>query len=265
MSPTLSRSFACLLVSCLFHTSTSSRRTGNHHQLHRHHHARQEFTTIIVTPPSLHVTSESMPTATGGDQVMSDIQEIQQGLVNLPSDLVKFIGAIEERFEALEAMIASLLGSSTEAAVSSITTPPNESLTDILRIPGTPIVPPTPGSPVTTSLCRPAAGAEPLVPCPGHRSTRHRSTRRITRTSFQTITLHAPYSFANRTSGSGGIATSQWVNPAPYPYSLSESLVVQTITPQSATPSTSTFSSYSSPPSQSAYTFDPDASNNVAV
>lgn len=250
MHSTSLRSFACLLAFSLFYSSALSRRIENHHRLHRHHHARQAPTPVSETITQVFtaggngpiasgdspVPSGSVFAATDDNAVMSDMNELQDALRNLPDDLSKFVGAVQQRFKALESMIAGLLRSTLGTGPSA-----------------TPVLPGESG--IGVPLCRPAAGAGPLVPC----QTR-RSTRTNVRTSFQTITIQAPYTFPNATSSTyPGTAARSSPGPAPTTYT---SVIYHTIT-VGVSPAPAPSPSPSSSPS--AYLFNADAPNNVAV
>lgn len=237
-------------------------------RMHRHH-ARQIETPIIKTAASSSSITASLPSVTEGEAVIKDIHEIQKGLTDLPSDILKFILAVERRLQGVESMIASLLSGSAVTTISpTIATSSQASPTHHLTIPA-----PTPAAEPTTSyssMCRPPAGAGPLVPCPASRQTYTRTS-----TSLHVVTTNITYTLRNQTvlpHGSGtaptqfipGVYPGQTASGQAFPFTVPYN-PGRPFYPVTGNATTSSLVSYSSQPSSSPYTFQPDADSNVAV
>lgn len=218
--------------------------------MHRHHvRPAAAAPERAAVPPA---TPQSSPDDTAGNAVLADIQEISNGLANLPSDLTNFVQAEIQWLQARENLLSSFLSGLT-ASPEAPTPPP--SATDYLPIPG----PTTFASSVSTTLCVPPEGAGPLIPCPVSRLTRTSLS-----TSLNTMTTQAPYlpgpSGYNHTVTAAGPTGTGYRNitnyPAPYP----------TPTPASM-PSVINGTGASYPPhtTSTSYTFNADDDNNVAV
>jgi hypothetical protein len=159
--------------------NTVSSRHVHAHRMHRHH-VRPAAAPALDHLTTASTTSPSLPDATAGNAVISDLREINNGLTNLPIDLANFVEAEIQWLKARESLLSSFLsGFRTEE-----TTTPIASATDYLPMPG----PTTFASGVSATLCIPPGGAGPLVPCPVSGV-----TRTSLRTSLNVLTTQAPY------------------------------------------------------------------------
>ena len=243
------RSLLCISSLSLLCNTVSSRHIPGH-RMHRHH-VRPAPAPALDRVAAASTTSPSLPEATAGNAVIADLQEITEGLTNLPVDLANFVEAEIQWLQARESLLSSFLSGLTTAE----TTAPVASATDYLPIPG-----PTTFAPsMFTTLCIPPEGAGPLIPCP---------VSQVTRTSLSTalnvMTTRAPYAPWGYTGSRTGLiltgtgyATGGYRNitkyPAPYattdvPPMLSGSTVSS---PLASTPTP--------------YTFNADDDHNVAV
>ncbi|KAF7197700.1 hypothetical protein HII31_00789 [Pseudocercospora fuligena] len=141
------------------------------------------------------------PSITAGNDAIEDIQDIQEGLSNLPGDLLSFVQAVEARLEEVESMLSSLMGGSSSAteSVSSSRTrlPPAPFSTSLMALNSTATITSSiTESPVFFTISASSAsvsstshlpGVVPVVPLPtGFR------TSRITSTRVKTVTLQPP-------------------------------------------------------------------------
>ncbi|KAK4503541.1 hypothetical protein PRZ48_004456 [Zasmidium cellare] len=121
MTPSLSRSLSKLALLLCISPLTTSRHVHKRH-LHKHH-IRQLVVPAVTSIEEPYPTTEVPASFTAGDAAIADIQAIQDGLSDLPKDLLKFIQAIEHRVEELEALLQSLISGSSDVATSSISAP----------------------------------------------------------------------------------------------------------------------------------------------
>lgn len=228
--------YILLLSATQYSVLIRARHIGHHHRLHRHHHARQLVTPIFTPAPTA-----SIPTSTVMDAnaLVSDIHEIQDGLSKLPGDLLKFINAIDQRMQDLEAMLARLLLSLPPISPPLSPLPPAEFLTEIMPIPA-----PT----SSTSMCHPRTSAGSVVPCPS------KDTDETTERTFDATMSAARYVPIDQSRAVPWNATYPLPTPPPADgvvYTTPDN----TITIAPATPV----------PSETAYVFNAEASDNVAV
>jgi hypothetical protein len=110
-----SRSLSCIIsLSLLYNLATS--RHIHAHAMQRHRHHVRPIAAPALEASTMSTTSASIAAVTEGSTVVSDIQEIQNGLTNLPSDILNFVTGVEQRLQALERMLASILSGTVEPA-----------------------------------------------------------------------------------------------------------------------------------------------------
>ena len=114
MYPLRSTSAICISLLSIYCSIASSRHLHGHLR-HRHHYPRQDNTPIPNAIPPASATLSNAPSATAGNTVVDDIEQIQNGLTVLPGDLLAFIQAVQERLEQVESALAGLLSISTPA------------------------------------------------------------------------------------------------------------------------------------------------------
>jgi len=271
MSPITRLPFA--VVAILFLSTTSARHL--HHKYkplqHRHlrHHARQTVSVISADVPTpVAIVDAELPSITAGDAVAEDVEQIQNGLdglSSLPTHLVDLIEAIEQWLQAFKSMFT---GSSSpeEPELDDPKQEPSVSSQESLSL--LPTEATATAALPQSSLCRPAAGAGPLVPCPESQSfttIRSTSTRSNTITTFETVSVTRPL-----------VPIETTPSPAPYPIANSSSDVPVSIATLSYYPYTSqaldtgvtytaTVASATASPSPSPYTFNATSQDNVAV
>ncbi|KAK4627071.1 hypothetical protein CLAFUW4_04549 [Fulvia fulva] len=88
------------------------------HRRSSHKHARQLVVpnvvpVVAVSPPTSPTPSASLPAITAGNAAIEDIQDIQEGLSDLPQNLLAFIQAVSDRLEEVEGVLQGLVSSST--------------------------------------------------------------------------------------------------------------------------------------------------------
>ncbi|KXT03001.1 hypothetical protein AC578_702 [Pseudocercospora eumusae] len=200
MTYTIPRSL-CIITLFLLASSTSARHI-HHRPSHQH---SKRATPVVIADAASPIRENVSPSITAGDDAIEDIQDIQEGLSNLPGDLLNFVQAVEARLEEVESMLSSLMGGSSSAteSVSSFPTrlPPapfsashmalNSTATITSSITASPVfftIPTSTSS--STSTSSPSSylpGIIPVVPLPtGFR------TSRITSTRVKTVTLEPP-------------------------------------------------------------------------
>ena len=175
-----SRSLPCMISLSLLCNLVSSRHIHGH-ATHRHRHHVRPIAEGILETSITSTTSASFATATEGSAVISDIQEIQNGLTNLRSDIPNFVTAVEQQLQALESMLLSLLSAPAEPMPAATTSPiasilagavepftpattPQAPATDYLPVPASTAS--NTASSSSPGLCLPPDGAGPPVPCP---------------------------------------------------------------------------------------------------
>ena len=262
------------------------------HLHHRHdHHARQVYTAsaspifATVSSPAPTVEEAPLPSITAADAVSDDLDQIQTGMNNFTSDLSAFFRAIQEWLKAFRALLENDVDSppttaepAPELGPEIPTSIPDVKASDSITFhEPVPVLTAAPSAPsaATSTLCRPAAGAGPLVPCPEEAAT---STGFLTVTSTSTrsntITTYATVSYANVSAPANGTAVPKLptavlnsfaVVPTP-PLTPSVTLVSSvtsvTISGSIYTSATATYAVSPSPPP---YTFNATSSDNVAV
>ncbi|KAI4727356.1 glycoside hydrolase [Aureobasidium sp. EXF-10728] len=253
------------------------------HRPHKHELKRRDATTI-----SLQSEPSSAP-ATQAAELMETVTSIQEGLSDLPQDVLEFLKAIDDRLHEQEALLASLLAvfaTASEAASPSTTlTIDNATSTDMLVSSTTSFeissLPTGQTSSLTTATACRRGGAGPFVPCspadqtspsilsatsstPGSRVTR--TFTRTTHIPVSVTTFIQPVSFSNTTVQETPSASSIPVLPTPSVYSPADadgpsinatatSADSQAMAPYNAVPS----------PTSTNYVFKTSRQNNVAV
>ncbi|GAB7366170.1 hypothetical protein MBLNU230_g7731t1 [Neophaeotheca triangularis] len=186
--------------------------------------------TLIAEAPTPILISAPAPPPSAGANLIQDIQHIEEGLNNLPNDLLAFIMAMQDRLQGLEDVLSSLVTSGVPPPAQPTIPPPDESVPtvvlptlpevtltpDITTDVGTVSAIPLPPTPPATSLCRPA-GAGPLVPCP-ERDT----TLTSTSTVAATTTFVPPIGTGNATWANNTQPTPA-IQPVPTDYSFDAS------------------------------------------
>ncbi|CAD0111698.1 unnamed protein product [Aureobasidium uvarum] len=259
------------------------------HRPHKHEIIRRDNTTI-----SLQREPSSAP-ATQAAELLETVTSIQEGLSDLPQDVLEFLKAIDDRLHEQEALLASLLAvfaTASEAAPLSTTLAiANATSTQLLVSSSTSFKISSPTTVDTSSLtiataCR-RGGADPLVPCssssdqvsPSISTTtsstpRSRVTRTLTRTTHIPVSVTPfvqPLPFSNTTNSGETVqetssASSIPVLPIPSVYSPPD-----TNGPSINTTATSADSQAMAPynsvpsPTSTNYIFKTSRQNNVAV
>lgn len=207
MSPLRSPSSLLLLLPFL-HQTVSARHV-HRQQLHRHH-ARQMQTPspTIETISAASTVETSIPSITAGNSVIADIQDVENGLANLPRDLSNFILAIEGKLQAIESMLAGLLAGSSETAAP----PPSTTSSSTFSSPVTNLP--------ASSLCLQPGGV--YLPCTTNPLMPTSTTR-----SDHTTSTQAPYMFTNQTAmlSGTGTAPSMYLTGSPSNQNASASAV----------------------------------------
>lgn len=160
----------------------------------RHVHRKPLHQHRAVSSPSAVAVAE--PSISAGNGLVSDIQELQQGLTNLPQDLISFINSIEQRLEEVETLLEALLLNSTIVVTDLPVTPTPTSIVIPSLFTGLgPAIPPSDRTTSNTALCTPGgSGAGPLVPCP---LTSETAESTITSTTRRTSTVYVPFPTGN--------------------------------------------------------------------
>ncbi|KXT15181.1 hypothetical protein AC579_3934 [Pseudocercospora musae] len=218
----------CIMPLFLLASSTLGRHI-HHRPSHQH---SKRATPVVVADAASPVMENVSPSITAGNDAIEDIQDIQEGLSNLPGDLLNFVQAVEARLEEVESMLSSLMIGSSSAAesVSSSRTrlPPAPFATSLMAVNSTAS---TTASPVFFTTSTPSSastsstshlpGDIPVVPIPtGFR------TSRITSARIKTVTLQPPQATGmswpplNSTSSHGyytaTFATTGGLTPVPF-------------------------------------------------
>lgn len=214
----------------------SSRHVHKRH-LHKHHVRELDIPTATsIEEPSQAI--EASASFTAGNAAIEDIQAIQEGLSDLPKDLLAFVQAIEHRMEEMEALLQSMISGSSHTISSSRSIPSAFATTSTRTLP----------TPDFTGLSIHLTGTFETILRTASTSRSSSSTTSsqsfmITRTSHITRT---------RTITPVSVATSieyllpNSSNPTPvYPYASG--------------------SGYPIYPSSSTYAFDPQATGNIAM
>ncbi|KAF2169145.1 glycoside hydrolase family 18 protein [Zasmidium cellare ATCC 36951] len=117
MTLSISR-FLHKLVLLLSISPLTTSRHVHRRPIHKHH-VRQLVVPAVTAIEEPSTTTEVPASFTAGDAAIEDIQAIQDGLSDLPRDLLTFIQAIEHRMEELEVLFQSLIPGSPEAVSTS--------------------------------------------------------------------------------------------------------------------------------------------------
>lgn len=109
---------------CAFLAASASARHLHRAQIHHHEHQRRQALTATpalsseeVSPTAVYVPIASI---TAGDDAIAEIQQIQEGLSDLPANLLSFVQAVQARLEDMERMLIELMGSSAPTPVPTI-------------------------------------------------------------------------------------------------------------------------------------------------
>ncbi|KAI5359279.1 hypothetical protein Slin14017_G101810 [Septoria linicola] len=109
---------------CAFLAASASARHLHRAQMHHHEHQRRQAvtTTSALTSEEVSPTTVNVPVAsiTAGNDAIADIQQIQEGLTDLPANLLSFVQAVEARLEDMERMLIELMGSSATIPVPTV-------------------------------------------------------------------------------------------------------------------------------------------------
>lgn len=122
MTIAISRSLC--ISALIFAANYASARHVHRRPAHQH---QKRATPVMVYEEASPVVEVTRPSITAGDDAIKDITDIQEGLSDLPGDLMNFIQAVEARLGEVESMLSNLMGSSAEAltvSTSSIRSPP---------------------------------------------------------------------------------------------------------------------------------------------
>lgn len=295
MSTRLRVSLVCISI-VTFCCITESRYIHHHHQahhlnrkhVHHRHYERQAASPIFFTPiAAASATSDvALPSITAGDAVAEDIEQIQEGMNSFSKDLSSFfdvlqqwLRAIQDLFSNGELMPQTDPGRELGPQLSTSIPPVSPPVTLHAPVPVLTIAPEN-STPVQPSLCRPAAGAGPLVPCPESRTT-SLTTITSTSTRSKTITTYATISHANVSMPANGTGVLVISTAAPYPDlgtywegrltasvpgTLTAQYIATATTILSAPVSLATATrSLPATPTPTPYTFNATSQDNVAV
>ena len=247
------RSLFCIISLSLLCNLVTSRHIHGH-AMHRHrHHVRPVAEHLLDTAiPSS--TSASIPAVTEGSAVISDIEEIQNGLTNLPSDVLNFVTAVEQRLQALESMLSSVLSGTAEPAPPGTTS--QASATEYLSVPTS--ITSNPASSLSSTLCLPPDGAGPLIPCSVS------GTYIGPTTSLSQVPATSGYGAWNNS-----VPAAYGTGTAAHPVNTGWYLSISNGTNATGYPlpylTGAPLAAYPPQPSPSSYTFNASADNNVAV
>lgn len=92
----------------------------SHHHDHVHFQARDVVIPVVAagtTVASTTAAASDLP----GDAAIEDIQDIQQGLENLPKDLLSFVQGVEARLQTIEDLLEAMISGPSSSSPSSIT------------------------------------------------------------------------------------------------------------------------------------------------
>jgi chitinase len=231
-------------------------------------------------------------------ELMETVTSIQEGLSDLPQDVLAFLKAIDDRLHQQEALLASLLdvfASASGTALPSATLDITNATSTEMPVPSSTSIEVSSSTAIeasssltTATACR-RGGAGPLIPCSSSfiqvfsssltvtsSTPRPRVTRTLTRTTYLPVpvtTFVHPLPFSN-TSGSdqatyeASSASSVPVLPIPSIYNPPDADNSSIITAATATSSDSQATApYSSVPSSTStnYVFKTSRQNNVAA
>lgn len=212
----------------------------------------------------------------------NDLEQIQAGMNNLSQDLTAFFEAVQQWLQTFRSILANDAPPQTDPApdVGSVVPSSMPTVTPSITFhEPVPVLTAAPDATTTSqsSLCRPAAGAGPLVPCPESRTT---SLATITSTSTRsnTITAYETVSYVNASLSVNDTAVSLLPTAAPYP-SVNVSFAptapatlsvhyISTTTPAidpAGSAYMSTLISYSLSPTPTPYAFNATSQDNVVV
>lgn len=93
----------------------------HYRQLYKHHARQLVVPAVISIEPSS--TAPDPASFTAGDAAIADIQAIQDGLSDLPKDLLTSVQTMQHRMEEMEALLQSLISGSSGLASSSRASP----------------------------------------------------------------------------------------------------------------------------------------------
>jgi chitinase len=286
----LSLSTSCVFISLLCLSCTVQ--SLHIHRPHKHDVIRRVATTVSV---------QSQPSSTPemeAAELMETVTSIQEGLSDLPQDVLAFLKAIDDRLHQQEALLASLLdvfASASGTALPSATLDITNATSTEMPVPSSTSIEVSSSTAIeasssltTATACR-RGGAGPLIPCSSSfiqvfsssltvtsSTPRPRVTRTLTRTTYLPVpvtTFVHPLPFSN-TSGSdqatyeASSASSVPVLPIPSIYNPPDADNSSIITAATATSSDSQATApYSSVPSSTStnYVFKTSRQNNVAA
>ncbi|CAD0091578.1 unnamed protein product [Aureobasidium vineae] len=267
---------------------------GTVQSLHIHRPHKHETNRRDATPISLQSEPSSAP-ATQAAELMETVTSIQEGLSDLPQDVLEFLKAIDDRLHEQEALLASLLAvfaTASEAAPPSTTLAiANATSTDMLVLSSTNFEisssPTVETSSLTTATACRRGGAGPLVACSSSSdrispsiltatssTPRSRVTRTLTRTTHIPVsvtTFVQPIPFSNTTKSGSTIqetssASSIPVLPIPSVYSPpdTDGPSINATATSADSQAIAPYNSVTSPTSIN-YVFKIGRQNNVAV
>lgn len=157
----------------------------SHHHDHDHVRARDVVIPVVAAGTTVASTTAA-PSDLPGDAAIEDIQDIQQGLENLPKDLLSFVQGVEARLQTIEDLLEAMISgpSSSSPSVTPIALP-SPYLTDTEEDTSTTFISPS-AAPSTTSRSSLAPTSTSSFSF-DITSTTTRTTR-ITQTNTRTIT-----------------------------------------------------------------------------
>lgn len=162
-------------VSLLLHVTTSTASPHMHRRPSHRHHPRQPLVAVVPTGATDAVRVEEA-SSTAADTLVSDIDDIQTGLSDLPQDLIDFMEATKQQISELQESLENLVEG--QSAPTTVPPPATASVG----------VPPAETSFSTMALEAPASG----LPMTASSSTTYivhtKRTSRITSTHTHTLT-----------------------------------------------------------------------------
>lgn len=221
-----------LALSCAVLTARCDAR--HMHRFHMHHEHRRQVPSVTVTSENVPSTTEfASPSITAGDAAIENIQQIRNGLSDLPANLLSFVQAVEARLEDMESMLLQMMSSTS--AEQTTTSTPAASTPASLESPTT-IPTSTDSSPAFySSPSSSLAAVVPVVPVESAwNTTTH--TSRVTTTRIRTLTVPEPTATSTASEASRGLPSGSITNSGNWtmPYTSSRGSAVSTLLTRTA-------------------------------
>lgn len=156
-----------------------------------HHHVRQ----VAVAVPI--ISANDAPTTTisatrvssqASSEVISDIKDIQEGLDDLPGNLLSYIQSVDQRLATVEALLQSLLANATPTTIAELPSAPVVETSSVGSSSSRRAPAPFPATAAAVPASSTAAPTGTAVLSSAYRTSRFTSTR----TSVATVTRHMP-------------------------------------------------------------------------